>query len=175
MSAIKAKLIVEIMGRPPEHIKEALNTLIVRMGAEKGVSLIDKKYHEPKPIEESKDLFIAFADVEAEFETLESFFSTIMGYMPSHAEIYEPEKFKLDANNLNELGNFILSKLHRYDEIAKRALTERNILFEQLNKLKSGIVPKKTATQKAKISSGKKVVKKKKVKKKTKSSSAKKK
>tara|TARA_Y100000310_G_C20526296_1_gene736216 strand:- start:224 stop:709 length:486 start_codon:yes stop_codon:yes gene_type:complete len=161
MSKIKAKLIVEIMGRPPEHIKEALNTLIVRMGSEKGISLIDKKYHEPKPIEESKDLFIAFADVEAEFETLENFFNILMGYMPSHAEIYEPEKFKLDANNLNELGNFILSKLHRYDSIAKRALTERNILFEQLNKLKSEtsgkkVVKKKpTKQKKSKVSSKK--------------------
>lgn len=157
MSKIKAKLIVEIMGRPPEHIKEALNTLIVRMGSEKGVSLIDKKYHEPKPIEESKDLFIAFVEVEAEFETLENFFNILMGYMPSHAEIYEPEKFKLDVNNLNELGNFILGKLHRYDAIAKRALMERNVLAEQLNKLKSGtsekkkkVVKKKTEKKQAK-------------------------
>ena len=83
-----------------------------------------------------------------------------MGYMPAHAEIYEPEKFKLDASNLNDLGNFILGKLHRYDSIAKRALMERNVLSEQLNKLKSGtdekegkkIEKKPTKSKKAKAS-----------------------
>jgi|TARA_Y100000034_G_scaffold1394_2_gene1745 hypothetical protein len=153
MSKIKAKLIIEIMGRPPEHVKEALNTLVVRLGSEKGVSVIDKQYHEPKPIEESKDLFIAFADVDAEFENIESFFNILMGYMPAHAEIYEPEKFKLDASNINELGNFILGKLHRYDSIAKRALMERNMIAEQLNKLKEGTseneTPKKSAKKKS--------------------------
>jgi hypothetical protein len=166
MSKIKAKLIIEIMGRPPEHVKEALNTLVVRLGSEKGVSVIDKKYHEPKPIEESKDLFIAFADVDAEFENIESFFNILMGYMPAHAEIYEPEKFKLDASNINELGNFILGKLHRYDSIAKRALMERNMIAEQLNKLKEGTseneTPKKSAKKKSSSSKKTKVSSKKK-------------
>ena len=166
MSKIKAKLIIEIMGRPPEHVKEALNTLVVRLGSEKGVSVIDKQYHEPKPIEESKDLFIAFADVDAEFENIESFFNILMGYMPAHAEIYEPEKFKLDASNINELGNFILGKLHRYDSIAKRALMERNMIAEQLNKLKEGTseneTPKKSAKKKSSSSKKTKVSSKKK-------------
>ena len=166
MSKIKAKLIIEIMGRPPEHVKEALNTLVVRLGSEKGVSVIDKQYHEPKPIEESKDLFIAFADVDAEFENIESFFNILMGYMPAHAEIYEPEKFKLDASNINELGNFILGKLHRYDSIAKRALMERNMIAEQLNKLKGGTseneTPKKSAKKKSSSSKKTKVSSKKK-------------
>jgi len=160
MNKIKAKLIIEIMGRPPEHVKEALNTLVVRLGSEKGVSLLDKQYHKPKPIEKSKDLFIAFSDVDIEFDNIESFFNILMGYMPAHAEIYEPEKFKLDASNLNDLGNFILGKLHRYDSIAKRALMERNVLSEQLNKLKSGtaekegkkIEKKPTKSKKAKAS-----------------------
>lgn len=159
MSKIKAKLIIEIMGRPPEHIKEALNTLVVRMGSEKGVSLLDKQYHEPKTIEESKDLFITFADVDAEFDTTESFFNILMGYMPAHAEIYEPEKFKLDASNMNDLGNFILGKLHRYDSIAKRALVERNMLAEQLKKLKTGTAKKeknKKVKKKVNASSAKK-------------------
>jgi hypothetical protein len=162
MNAIKAKLIIEIMGRPPEHVKEALNTLVVRLGSEKGVSLLDKKYHEPKPIEGSKDLFIAFADVDAEFDNIESFFNILMGYMPAHAEIYEPEKFKLDASNINDLGNFILGKLHRYDAIAKRALMERNVLAEQLNKLKEGAAEKENKDVKKKA--GKKPTKPKKAK-----------
>ena len=150
MTKIKAKLIIEIMGRPPEHVKEALNTLVIKMGSEKGITLIDKKYHEPKPIEKSKDLFITFADVDVEFETIENFFNILMGYLPAHAEIYEPEKFKLDANNINELGNFILGKLHRYDAVTKRMLVEKNMLSEQLKNLKLEINSKKETISKEK-------------------------
>ncbi len=165
---LKAKLIIEIMGRPPEHIKEALNTLVVKMGSENGVSLISKEYHEPRPVENTDNLWIAFADVEAEFDVLERFFSICMSYMPSHVEIYEPEKFKLDAGMLNSLGNFLISKLHNYDAIAKRLLGERDILINQLNVLKNNVsagvaydkksLPKKerTKTNKNKRKSAKK-------------------
>tara|TARA_Y100000310_G_C20317287_1_gene639038 strand:- start:98 stop:601 length:504 start_codon:yes stop_codon:yes gene_type:complete len=143
MGAIKAKLIIEIMGRPPEHLKETLNTLVIRLGSEKGVSLIDKQYHEPKPVENSKDLFIAFGDVDVEFETFEKFFGVLMGYMPAHVEIYEPEKFKLKSSELNELSNFILGKMHKYDAITKRALQERDLLLAEFKKVKPELFQKK--------------------------------
>ena len=138
MEKVKANLIIEIMGRPPEHIKEALNTLVIKMGSEKGVNILDKKYHEPKPVKETKNLFTAFAEVNVEFDSLEIFFTIIMIYMPSNVEVYEPERFKLNAAEINSLGNHLVSKLHRYEEITKRALMERNILLQQLEYLKRG-------------------------------------
>ena len=146
MENLKARMIIEIMGRPPEHIKEALNTLVVKMGSENGVKLIDKRYHDPKSVKEAKNLHITFAEVDAEFDSLENFFSVIMGYMPSNVEIYEPEKFKLNSNEINSLSNYIMSKLHRYDEIAKRSIVERDILLRQLQAL----VPGKKTEQPAK-------------------------
>lgn len=138
MSEIKASLILEIMGRPAGHIKEALNTLVIKMGGEEGVELIDKKYHEPKPIKDTKDLFTCFAEVNVKFDSLERFFAVIMGYMPSNVEVYEPDKFRMETHEINSLGNFITSKLHRYDEIVKRVMTERDILFKQLQYLRQG-------------------------------------
>ena len=138
MEKIKANLIIEIMGRPPEHIKEALNTLVVKIGSEKGINILDKKYHEPRPVKDVKNLFIAFAEINVEFDSLEHLFAIIVGYMPSNVEVYEPEKFKLNAAEINSLGNYIISKLHRYDEIVKRALMDRNILLKQLEYIKSG-------------------------------------
>ncbi len=135
---IKASLIIEIMGRPPEHLKETLNTLIIRMGSEKGVKLLDKKYHDPAQVENVPNLFTCFAEVNVEFETIEHMFNIIMGYMPSHVEVYEPEKHKLDTHQINSLANYLVSKLHKYDEMAKGALAERDILLRQMNFLKNG-------------------------------------
>ena len=154
MVKIKARMIIEIMGKPPEHVKEALNTLVVRMGSEKGVGLIDKNYHDPKPVKESESLYSTFAEIDAEFDSLEHFFSITMGYMPSNVEIYEPEKFKLSSSELTSLGNFIVSNLHRYDEMAKRAIVERDILLRKLQevdkdtKLEDVITAKKKVTKK---------------------------
>ena len=138
MDKIKASFIMEIMGRPPEHIKEALQTVVVKMGSENGVSIADKKYHEPKEVQDVKNLFTTFAEVDAEFDSIEAFFSILMSYMPSNIEIYEPEKFKLNSFELNSLGNFILSKLHKYDEIAKQALFERDIVISKLEHIRNG-------------------------------------
>jgi len=137
MDKIKAHLVIELMGRPPEHIKEALNTLVVKMGSEKGISLIDKKYHKPKAVKEAKNLHITFAEVEAEFEDLNSFFGVIFNYMPSNIEVYSPEKFKLNNYDLNTLSNFVLSKMHNYDSIAKNLVAERNILLNQIEVLRN--------------------------------------
>lgn len=138
MEKIKANLIVELMGRPKEHLREALRTLVVKMGSEKGVSLIDKKYHNPKVVKKANNLFITFAEINLEFDSFEHFFAIIMGYMPSNVEIYEPERFKLSTHELNSLSNYIISKLHRYDEIAKNAIVERDILLKQLQYIRTG-------------------------------------
>lgn len=138
MAGVKAQFIIEIMGRPPEHIKEALNTLVVKMGSEKGVNILGKKYFDPKPIEKVDNMFSAFAQIDAEFETISHFFSILMGYMPSNVEVYEPEKFKMSADEVNDLANFITSKLHRYDEIAKRAIFQRDVLVKQVQQMRSG-------------------------------------
>ena len=49
---IKAAVIFEMMGRPPEHLKETMNKLIDTIGQEKGVNILKKKIHEVKKIED---------------------------------------------------------------------------------------------------------------------------
>ena len=171
MSKIKANIIMEIMGRPPEHIKEALNTVVVKMGSEKGVLVLNKKYHEPKEMEKAKNLFTTFAEIDIEFDNLERFFSILMGYMPSNVEVYQPGNFKFDLYEINSLGNFILSKLHRYDEIAKQVIFERDILLRQLEHIKNGgkiedLMPAVQNARKDEASKKESAVKKKKIKKK---------
>jgi len=136
MDKIKANLIIEIMGRPPKHIAETLNTIVIKIGSEKGVELINKKFHKPKSIKDAKNLYMTFSEVEAEFENLDSFFTVIFNYMPSNVEIFDPEKIKLNNYDLNTLSNFILSRLHKYDAIAKGIMTERNIMMKQLEDLR---------------------------------------
>lgn len=155
MPSLKSRLIFEIMGRPPEEVKKALNSVVVKAGSEKGVDIISEKYYDPKLIEGQDNLFTAFAEVEMEFKTIQEFFSIVMMYFPSNVDIYEPENFKLSSADLNELTNFLTSRMHHYDAVAKTVVRERDFLFQKLKE--AGLVKEKPAEK----TSSKKATKKK--------------
>ncbi|MEK6846565.1 MAG: hypothetical protein AABY16_00175 [Nanoarchaeota archaeon] len=138
MEQISAKFIIEILGRPPEHLKTALDELITKLGTEKGTKVVNKSVNKPKPVEKTENLWTAFADVEVEFETLPHFFNAIISYMPAHVEVFDPENLKFNTFELNELANFIVGRLHNYDAIAKRLMSEREILIRKLEHLRQG-------------------------------------
>jgi hypothetical protein len=140
-------MIFEIIGRPKEYLAEALEKLIDTIGKENNVKIINRKINEPKLIEDNsekkesqpnkKETFSSFAELDVEFEELFDFLRIIFNYMPSHVELFEPEKFELKNIDLNSITNEILRKLHYYDSIAKSALVNNRLLVERLNALTS--------------------------------------
>src|SRR3989344_4597651 len=138
MAALTAKFILEILGRPPEHLKGTINELVDKMGTEKGVAILKKEIHDLKKVEKAENLWTTFAEVELRFESIPLFFSAMITYLPAHVEVYEPDLFKLNAYELNEFANFIISRLHNYDALAKRMMGERDILINKLEYLKNG-------------------------------------
>ncbi|MEK6855235.1 MAG: hypothetical protein AABX73_03355 [Nanoarchaeota archaeon] len=135
MEKLSVVLVIEILGRPPEHVKEGLDILIERLGSEKGVKLLNKNCHEPVQIQDSKDLFTAFAEIELELDSLENYFGILFAYMPSHIEIIHPEKIALANTELNTLGNLLVQRLHDYDAITKKALIEKDVLLKKLQEI----------------------------------------
>ena len=125
-------MVLEILGRPKEHVSEALNLLINKLGAEKGVKILEKTNHEPIPVESSKDLFTSFTELALELESLNDYFGVLFAYMPAHIEIIHPEKIAMGNIDLNELGNRLIQRLHDYDAITKKALVEKEIITKKL-------------------------------------------
>jgi len=123
------------MGRPAEHIVETLNGIVDKIGME--CEIISRSIHEAKKIEGS-ELFSTFAEIEIG-ATIEGFLRILFTYMPSHVEIVHPENMVMSTADVNTIFNEITMRLHQYDEIAKRIISERNILEEQLRR--SGIKP----------------------------------
>lgn len=137
MQKIHVNLIFEILGRPPEHIKEALNTLVIKLGSEKGVKITSKTYHEPKKIDDpkAKDLYTAFAEVSLELESLADYFKIIFTYMPANIELVSPESIQLNNFELNELANALLQRLHNYDAVTKNVVFERDMFMKKLQEV----------------------------------------
>ena len=157
---IKSLFVFEILGRPPEHIKNTLEEFVNKLGEQKGVELISKKIHEPKPVEDydktnevfpkspnpnpkpkgfedkdAKDLFTTFAEVELSAENLNLIFNIVLNMLPSNVEIIEPEELRLNNFDLSFVLSDLATKLHKYDEIAKTVMLERNALVNKMNQM----------------------------------------
>jgi len=135
MEKITASLMIEVMGKPAQHVTDALQSLVTRIGSDKGVKVINKIYHEPKPVEGSKTLFTAFTEIEVEFDTLANYFMVLFVYMPSHVEIIRPERLDLINADVNELSNALVQRLHAYDAVTKNAVMEKDLLMKKLKEV----------------------------------------
>ncbi len=169
MPDIQAQFIIEILGRPAEHIKQALQKLLENLNTEKGVSVLEKTIHEPRQIE-GKDIYTAFADITLEVDKPSNLLYLVFAYMPSHIEIIAPEATTLAKADFSELANGITSRLHQYDAIAKKMLAEREILLKKLqevapNLFKKELKEEQKAKEKAQNKIKKKITKKQKKKK----------
>lgn len=135
MEKIQTVMVLEILGRPKEHVVKALEELIEKLGKEKGVNITNKEIHEPIPAQDSDTLFTTFTEVEVEFDTLENYLRILFNYMPANVEIMRPENLSLTNSMLSEIGSSIVQKLHNYDAITKKALVEREILLKKLKEV----------------------------------------
>jgi len=129
---INAVMIIEVIGKPPEHLTETLNKMINQIDEEKGVNVKEKKVNEPVLMKDQKDFYTSFAEVGIEVEEILELAMLMFKYMPAHIEIISPELIALTNNGWNEILNELARRLHGYDEIARIIQVEKNILEKKL-------------------------------------------
>ena len=112
---IKALFVFEVMGRPPEHLKEALENHVKTLGENKGIEITRKEIHEPKPVEKegAEGLFTTFAEVEVVVDNVNLIFEITLNMLPAHAEILEPADIKLKNFDLSGVISNLSIKLHK--------------------------------------------------------------
>jgi len=137
---VTAVLILDIIGRPPEHLVESLEKLIEDMGKEQGVTLKSKKIREPTPMKDQKDFYTTFAEIEVEVDEILYLAILMFKYMPAHIEIIQPEIIALSNNGFNDILNELTRRLHGYDEIARIMQIEKQILLKKIQEL-GGEIP----------------------------------
>jgi hypothetical protein len=153
---IEALFILEILGRPPEHLKETLNEIVGKMEEEPFLEIKNKKIHEPKEVEGKGELYTSFAEIEVELEDATGLIRVLFKYMPSHIQIISPENIKFSNGELTEFLNEISRKIHNYDGVARtmqlqmsQMQSKFNEILEEKEKLKKQ-PKKKSSTKKRK-------------------------
>lgn len=159
---IRVILILEALGRPPEHLTETLEALVKQIDQEKGVKVISKKINKPVEIKDSKGFYTTFAEIEVEVEEILMVAILMFKYMPANVEIIEPELIALTNSGWNDIFNELTRRLHAYDELARILQTERAIIEKKFQEIAGNQQVKKKPEKKS-ISKkqGKKSVKKK--------------
>ncbi|MFH1237874.1 MAG: hypothetical protein ABIH79_00880 [archaeon] len=164
---VRAIMIVEMAGRPAEHVKDSLAKHIGVLSEVKDIKVHSIKISEPREIENSSGpqgtpsegvMFTCFAEADFETENFARMSETMFDFMPSSVEIIEPSKVTLDMGEATNLLNNISGRLHRYDDIMKMAGGKLQQMGAQLKAAQEALIEKdKDIVQKK----GKKVIKKK--------------
>jgi hypothetical protein len=140
---IRAKLIFEMLGKPPEFLKESLEEHVKSLETDK-IKVISKNIHEPNLLkndrDESKSLYSSFAEVELEIEDITILFGIIFRTLPSHIEILSPSELIIRNFDLSNIVSELAIKLHKYDEVTKVLMMERDNFARQLNAIRGNII-----------------------------------
>lgn len=123
--SIRSTIILEIMGKPPEHLIKTLEEIIKRIDEEKGVDVVGKKINEVVLMKNSKEFYTTFAEVDLEVEDILYLAIIMFKYMPAHVEVIKPELIALTNTGWTDILSELTRRLHRYEEVA-RALTLQN-------------------------------------------------
>jgi hypothetical protein len=129
-TGLKAIFILEIIGRPAEHLTKTLNKIIDDLGNEKGVKVTSRDVKNPIEMEDQKDFYTTFAEINIEVEEVSQIAGLMFKYMPANVEIVEPELIALTNNGWNEILNELTRRLHGYDEVS-RVLQMKNAQMQR--------------------------------------------
>ena len=133
--SVNAVLIVEVLGKPPEHLTDALKDIVEKMGLGNGINVTDSTLNPPVPLKEQPGFFTAFAEIEVNVESVNHLVALMFNFMPAHVEILAPEKITMSNNNWNDVLNELVMKLHQYDGLAKMLQMEKKVLEDKLRAL----------------------------------------
>lgn len=142
---IRAVFIMDIIGRPPEHLVEMLEKLIAEMANEKGVEVKSKSIKDPIPMKENKEFYTTFAEVEIETEDVLYLAILMFKYMPAHIEVISPEIIAIPNTGWSDILSELARRLHAYDEMARLMQLEHQKLLLKIKELGGEIPPEEMA------------------------------
>jgi hypothetical protein len=132
---IRSTIILEILGKPPEHLVETLESMINSINEEKGVKVIDKKINDPVLMKDSKEFYTTFAEINIEVEDILYLAIIMFKYMPAHVEVVEPELIALTNNGWTDILSELTRRLHGYEEVARVMQIQNGQMQKKLQEL----------------------------------------
>lgn len=119
MTEIHFRAIIEVMGKPKEHIVTALQSYLKKLEEIEAFTVLATEVHDPA--EQENELWTTFAEVEIKTKQLPYLTRFCVEFMPSMIEIISPSTFSIPAQDMTGFLNDLQTKLHNVDMVAKQA------------------------------------------------------
>ena len=122
---IHCNFIIEMLGKPKEHLEKTLKEYIELLKKDKTIEIIKEDYVEP---EEKDGLFTMFVELETLMKDTKRIVEFCFDYMPSSVEIIEPSNLNYSSNDFSDILNDLQARLHKIDMLAKNFGQENKVL-----------------------------------------------
>jgi len=138
---ILCRAIVEVIGKPKEHVEKAVNMIAEKAAELEGLKIEKKEIAPVKSLKDEKltkteekiqgqhgELFTSFAEIEFRADNIDVIASFCFDFLPASLEITEPSKIQADIQDISKLMNDVLGKIHNVDHVLKKLNFENSAL-----------------------------------------------
>jgi len=134
---IRCKVIIEILGKPKEHVEKTLRMYVDKIKQDQDLAILNVDFSNA---EEKDKLFAIFAEIEMVVKGIPKLIGFCFDYMPSSIEISKPEEFTMKASTINDFINDLQARLHSVDMIVKNQRNENDFLRKNMNTAVKNVV-----------------------------------
>lgn len=133
MKNIVIRITVEVLGSPKEHVEKTLKQVIDKIKEDEKVKVTNVQAYESKEMDNK--LWSTFADIVFETKDFKKVLEICFDFMPSTVEILEPAGLEIDTNDIADLMNDMLTKLHKYSMVLAKLQGENVYMMKELEKI----------------------------------------
>ena len=134
---IRCKVIIEILGKPKEHVEKTLRMYVDNIKDDSDLIILNSDFSEAV---ENEKLWATFVELDMIIKGIPKLIAFCFDYMPSSIEISKPEEFVMRKSSVEDLINDLQARLHDVDMTVKRQKNENDFLRQNLNKSVSNII-----------------------------------
>jgi hypothetical protein len=124
---VLAKVILEILGAPKEHVEKSLKSYVESLKGGKEFEIVKKDFADAEP---QKELFSAFVELDIWFKGPGALLDFCFDSLPSSVEIIKPVSLSMESSELSGVLNDLQARLHQ-TEMAIKTYKARQELMDK--------------------------------------------
>jgi hypothetical protein len=136
---IHTRTIIEVVGRPKEHVENSLKEYLGKLKQLKELEVLKQDIADINHLEK-ENLWTVFAELEIMFKDMISLTQFCFDFMPSSIEILAPEQIAFQNRELAIVLNNLQGKLHNLHAASKHLLNENVICKKNIQVILSNFV-----------------------------------
>ena len=130
MKELKARTIIEVLGRPKEHVDKTLSLVKENLSKSKNLSVVKSEIFQGEPLKDHENMFTGFIETDIKVKDLDKLIGFCFDFMPSSVEVLDPDNVGMKSTDINNMLNDLLAKMHQYD-MAMKNMYAQNILLKR--------------------------------------------